>query len=362
MNWTQTSPTVKALLAALLFGAHAPLAKLLLGKIDPLPFAALLYLGSGLGVSLFKRINRFWTRGTNIEARISKADIPWLTGALLAGGVAAPIVLLYGLRETPAATASLLLNFEGVATTLIAAIAFKEAIGGRIWWAVVCITIASVLLSLDPGREWGIAPGALGILGACALWGIDNNLTRHVSTKDPLSVVTIKGIGAGSFSLILALILQNPFPNLLIILGAMVLGSFSYGISIALFIHAMRGLGAARTSALFGTAPFAGALLSYLLFHEPLNAFMIASLPIMIVGATLLLGEAHAHKHVHAVVKHDHRHYHEDGHHIHDHSEEEIPPNGFHSHAHMHEAVEHSHDHKPDVHHWHRHHEPDRST
>jgi len=357
MHRTQIYPMTQALLAAVLFGASTPVAKFLLGRIEPIPLAAFLYLGSGVGLLLFRGIQRLGSGSAGVEARISKADIPWLAGAVLAGGIAAPIVFMFSLRTTPAATASLLINFEGVGTTLIAALVFKEAIGGRIWWAIVCITAASILLSLDLSREWGIALSAVGVLGACTLWGIDNNFTRNVSAKDPLSIVTIKGIGAGGFSLILAIILQNPFPTLLAALGAMLLGSLSYGISIALFILAMRGLGAARTSALFGTAPFAGTLLSFLIFQEAPNVFMVASLPIMIVGAVLLLGEKHAHKHVHAVVQHDHRHQHEDSHHTHDHTEAEIPANGFHSHPHTHEAIEHSHRHAPDIHHRHDHQE-----
>jgi len=347
----------QALLAAVLFGASAPVAKFLLGRIEPIPLAAFLYLGSGVGLLLFRGVQRLGSGSASVEARINKADIPWLAGAILAGGIAAPIVLMFSLRTTPAATASLLLNFEGVATTLIAALVFKEAIGGRIWWAIVCITAASILLSLDLSREWGIALGAVGVLCACALWGMDNNFTRNVSAKNPLSIVIIKGIGSGGFSLILAIVLQNPFPNFLVALGAMLLGSLSYGMSIALFIFAMRGLGAARASALFGTAPFAGALLSFLLFQEAPNLFMVTSLPIMIMGAVLLLGEKHAHKHVHAVVQHDHRHQHEDGHHTHDHREAEIPASGVHCHPHTHEAIEHSHLHAPDIHHRHDHQE-----
>jgi len=355
MNRTQIYPMTQALLAAVLFGASAPVAKLLLGIIEPIPLAAFLYLGSGLGLVFFRGLRDIGSQSARVEAGISKADIPWLTGAVLAGGVAAPIVLMFSLRATPAATASLLLNFEGVATTLIAALVFREAIGERIWWAIICITAGSVLLSLDLSGEWGISLGAVGVLGTCALWGIDNNFTRNISAKDPLSIVTIKGMGAGGFSLILALILQNTFPKPLVALGAMLLGSLSYGISIALFILAMRDLGAARTSVLFGTAPFVGVLLSFLLFQEFPNVPLVVSFPIMIVGAVLLLGEEHAHKHVHAVIEHDHRHGHDDGHHAHDHAKGEIPANGFHSHPHTHEAIEHTHRHTPDIHHRHDH-------
>jgi drug/metabolite transporter (DMT)-like permease len=355
MNPTQIYPITQALLAAVLFGASAPVAKLLLGVIEPIPLAGFLYLGSGVGVLLFKGIQHVGRRPARGEARIRKADIPWLSGAVLAGGVGAPIVLMFSLRATPAATASLLLNFEGIATALIAALVFKEAIGGRIWWAFACITVGSILLSLELSGEWGISLGAVGVLATCGLWGIDNNFTRNVSAKDPLSIVTIKGIGAGGFSLILALILQNPLPKPLVALGAMLLGSLSYGISIALFILAMRDLGAARTSALFGTAPFIGVLLSFLLFQETPNVPFVIALPIMIAGAMLLLGEEHAHRHVHAVIEHDHRHGHDNGHHVHDHAEGEIPAHGFHSHPHTHEAIKHTHHHTPDLHHRHDH-------
>jgi drug/metabolite transporter (DMT)-like permease len=348
---------IQALLAAVLFGASAPVAKLLLGMIEPIPLAGFLYLGSGIGLLLFKGIQHLGSRSVKVEAGISKTDIPWLTGAVLAGGVAAPIVLMFSLRTTPAATASLLLNFEGVATALIAALVFKEAIGGRIWWAVACITVASILLSLNLSGEWGISLTALGVLCTCALWGLDNNFTRNISAKDPLSIVIIKGLAAGGFSLILALILQNPLPKPLVALGAMLLGSLSYGISIALFILAMRDLGAARTSALFGTAPFVGALLSFLLFQEAPNMLFVIALPIMIGGALLLLGEEHAHKHVHAVIEHEHRHGHDGSHHAHDHAEGEIPAHGFHSHPHTHESIEHTHPHTPDIHHRHDHQE-----
>jgi len=165
---------IQALLAAVLFGASAPVAKLLLGMIEPIPLAGFLYLGSGIGLLLFKGIQHLGSRSVKVEAGISKTDIPWLTGAVLAGGVAAPIVLMFSLRTTPAATASLLLNFEGVATALIAALVFKEAIGGRIWWAVTCITVASILLSLNLSGEWGISLAALGVLCTCALWGLDS--------------------------------------------------------------------------------------------------------------------------------------------------------------------------------------------
>lgn len=352
MNNLRLFSMFQALLAALLFGASAPLAKLLLGEIDPIPLASFLYLGSGIGLLLYRLIQRVQKGYLEVEAKINRNEIKWLIGAVIAGGVIAPIILMFSLRNTPASTASLLLNFEGVATTLIAVIVFKESIGKRIWSAVALITSASVLLTWNFNGEWGLSIGALGVLLACTLWGIDNNFTRNISAKDPLITVTIKGIGAGCFSMIFAILTQSNFPGLKIILGAMLLGFFSYGLSIVLFIFAMRNLGASRTSAFFGTAPFVGTLLSFVLFRELPNTLFYFALPIMIVGAILILGEDHEHRHLHKRLEHDHRHKHDDEHHTHSHQDIEDLE---HSHAHTHENIEHSHSHTPDIHHRHAH-------
>lgn len=347
-------PMVQALCAAILFGASAPIAKVLLGEIAPIPLAAFLYLGSGLGVLLFKTRLGTSQAGMETEARIRRPDLVWLAGAVLTGGVAAPILLLFSLRDTAASTASLLLNFEGVATTFIAAVIFKEAIGKRALSAIICVTLATILLSWDTSGHWGLSLGALGVLGACVLWGIDNNLTRNISGKDPLAIVLVKGLGAGSFSLGLALILQTPTPTLPIILGALLLGSLSYGLSIVLFIRAMRGLGAARTSALFATAPLVGVALSFVFFREAPNLLFFIALPLMITATVLLLREQHSHPHIHEAITHEHGHRHDDGHHTHDHPNM-VSPSLWHSHIHTHERLEHSHSHLPDIHHRHTH-------
>lgn len=266
MNRSHVTSILQALIAALLFGASAPLSKLLLGAVEPIPLAAFLYLGSGiglLGAKLFQRIHR---QGQEREAQIKQPDYLWLAGALIAGGIAAPITLLFSLQNTPAATASLLLSFEGVATTLIAFFAFGESISRRAWQAIILIALASIFLSVNLNAEWGFSLGALGVIAACILWGIDNNFTRNISAKDPMAIVTIKGLGAGSFSWGMALVLGNKLPAWEIVLGALILGGLSYGASIVLFIHAMRGIGAARTSALFSSAPLAGISLSFLFF------------------------------------------------------------------------------------------------
>jgi drug/metabolite transporter (DMT)-like permease len=275
-----------------------------------------------------------------------------LAGAILAGGVAAPIVLLISLKNTPASTASLLLCFEGVATTLIAYFAFKESISRNAWWAIVLITLASIFLSIDLTAEWGFSLGALGIIAACILWGLDNNFTRNISSKDPLIIVTIKGLGAGSFSLGLAMFLGIKLPGWGTVLSAMLLGSLSYGLSIVLFIHAMRGLGAARTSALFGAAPVSGMILSMILFQEMPSWLFLVAIPIMLLGTLLLVNEQHEHHHVHETITHEHSHKHDDDHHQHCHDCDEALK---HSHPHQHDELAHSHHHLPDLNHRHIH-------
>jgi drug/metabolite transporter (DMT)-like permease len=341
---------LQALLAAIFFGASAPVAKLLLDdNIAPIFLAAFLYLGSGIGIALVKLTRRM--RSKEAEAGIKSPDIKWLAGAIISGGILAPIVLMVSLQNTPASTASLLLNFEGVGTTLIALLFFKEAIGRRAWTAIIVITLASIFLSTNFKSGFGLSLGALGIILACVLWGVDNNFTRNISGKDPLAVVAWKGLIAGTFSFFLALSLGNPLPSLPTIFYTLLLGFVSYGLSTMLFIRSMRGLGAARTSALYGTAPLAGVLLSIVIFGEfPSFLFIIAAI-LMVGGALLLINEQHEHSHVHTVLFHEHSHRHDDLSHGHD------KVDGVHSHEHEHPAEEHEHDHMPDIHHRHGHEE-----
>jgi drug/metabolite transporter (DMT)-like permease len=350
MVHTHYRAIIWALLASLFFAASAPLAKILLAEVEPVMLAALLYLGCGIGLLLFKvTVHRIKPAG---EAHLARADMPWLIGAILAGGVAAPIVLLYGLRYTSAATASLLLNFEGVATSVIAAIMFREALGKRVWTAVILVTLGSIILSWDRTGTLSLSAGALGVAAACTLWGLDNNLTRQISAKDPVTITIIKGIGAGLVSLCMALVLGNHLPSIRHIGMAIVLGFFAYGLSIVFFITAMRHLGAARTSAYFGTAPFIGAMLSFVLLREIPDVSFMCAVPIMAAGAILLLIEKHEHPHTHEEIEHEHGHDHDDEHHSHDH---ETMANGFHSYRHRHCSITHTHPHTPDIHHRHEH-------
>ncbi|HLO31862.1 MAG TPA: EamA family transporter [Anaerolineales bacterium] len=335
----------QALLAALFFGASAPVSKLLLGDVPPILMAALLYLGSGTGISLIKLFQRITSNQK--EAGIKTPDVKWLAGAIISGGILAPIILMISLKNTPASTASLLLNFEGVGTTLIAMFFFRESISRRALAAIFAITLASIFLSTNFQGGFGFSPGALGILLACVLWGVDNNFTRNISAKDPLTIVAWKGLVAGTFSLLLGFWLGQQAPKLGTILSILLLGFISYGLSTMLFIYSMRGLGAARTSALYGTAPLAGVLLSILIFKDPITLLFGIAAVLMIAGALLLANEEHAHFHIHMPVVHEHIHRHTDD--FHAHSEDQAS----HSHEHEHPRTEHEHGHMPDIHHRH---------
>ena len=353
-NNNQIKPIIQALLAAALFGASAPLSKLLLGGTDPITLAGFLYLGSGFGAGLMMLLERISPKGPVSEAKITRTDLPWLLGAIIAGGIAAPIILLVGLQTTPATTASLLLNFETAATAILAVLFFKESMGKRITWAIILITFASILLSWI-GGAWGFSLGALAILGACIFWGLDNNFTRNVSAKDPLFIVFTKGVLAGLFSLILAFLLGRPLPEFRGILFAMLLGFISYGLSIRLCILSMRSLGAIRTYALFGTAPFAGAILSFFLLKDAPNTSFWFAVPIMLAGALLMVSEKHEHHHGHPILSHTHAHSHADAHHDHEPYPDSRARSTSHSHFHEHTECEHSHPHTPDMHHRHVH-------
>ncbi len=348
-----------AVVSALLFGISAPLSKLLLAKVDPIALAGLLYLGAGAFLGILALLSRALTPSSrdrtpsHREAGLERPDLPWLAGAVVAGGVAGPILLLLGLSTTPAATASLFLNFEVVATALIAGALFREAVGWRTWAAVAAVSAGGALLSVDSPAGWGFAPGALLILAACAFWGLDNNLTRQISLRDPKQITTVKGLVAGSFSLGLAVSLGRPLPSYGTVLAALAVGAACYGASIALFVRSLRNLGTARTGAVFAAAPFAGAVLSFTLFPETPRALFYGGALLMVFALVLLLRERHAHRHTHEPIVHTHAHVH-DEHHTHGHATETAEA-ARHTHVHTHASLEHSHPHSPDAHHRHSH-------
>lgn len=339
-----------ALAAAALFGASTPLAKLLLGEISPVVLAGLLYLGSGLGLALFKFARSIDERPR--EAPLAARDGLWLAGATLAGGVVAPLLLLWGLSTSGAAETSLLLNFEGVMTTLVAAALFREAVGSRVWLAALVMLAGGLVLAYDPRATLAFSPQSLAIVGACFGWAVDNNLTRKISGADPVVMAMTKGLVAGSFNLALGLALAGTFPVFGAAAGALALGFVAYGVSLVLFIHALRHLGSARTGAHFSTAPFIGAALAVPLLGEPVTPGLIAATALMAAATWLVLTERHAHEHTHEHTAHNHRHFH-DEHHQHAHLGDEGPEP--HAHWHEHTPMTHSHRHSPDLHHRHQH-------
>lgn len=341
-----------ALVAALLFGASTPLAKLLVGNVAPLLLAGLLYLGSGLGLGALLLLR--WARDpkTAEAMRIPRNEVPWLLGAIAFGGVLGPALLMWGLTQTSGASASLLLNVEGVLTAVIAWVVFKENADRQIVSGMLAIVAGGILLSWEPGGAV-LSLGALFIVGACLSWAIDNNLTRKVSTNDAMLVACLKGLIAGAFNTGLALASGAALPALPPLGASLVVGFLGYGLSLTLFVVALRTLGTARTGAYFSVAPLFGVLISLLLWPEaPATTFWVAAV-LMAVGVWLYVRERHEHEHTHEPLEHAHRHRH-DAHHQHSH---DFPWNGDepHVHPHRHEVLPHKHAHFPDVHHRHGH-------
>ncbi len=338
-----------ALLSAGLFGLSTPLAKILLGAVDPWMLAALLYLGCGIGIGLY-RLAR--STAAPAEAAMTGRDWLWFSGAIAAGGVIGPVCLLLGLMLTPGTTASLLLNLEGVATALLAWFLFRENLDRRIATGMAAIVAGAMLLSWAGSTEATPLAGPLFIVAACIAWGLDNNLTRKVSLSDPAQIAMWKGLIAGTVNLVLALSQAAPLPAPAMAVAAGLVGFAGYGISIVLFVLALRQLGTARTGAYFSTAPFIGAAVAVLMLGEPLTVQLAAAGMLMAFGVWLHLTENHAHEHGHE-IEHSHRHRH-DLHHQHEH-EPGVDPREPHIHWHSHKNLHHSHPHFPDAHHTHQH-------
>ncbi|HEV8013934.1 MAG TPA: EamA family transporter [Stellaceae bacterium] len=348
---TSRAGAILALLSALLFGVTTPLAKLLLGDISPWLLAGLLYLGSGGGLFVVALIRR--TAGTRSgEAPLRAADLPWLAGLIVAGGVAAPILLLIGLTRTPASTASLLLNLEGVFTIAIAWVVFREYVDRRVAIGAAAILLGAGLLSWQ-GHADTIGWSAAAVAAACLCWAIDSNLTRMISASDPLQITMIKGIASGAVNIGLALALHVAWPPFWAILAACVLGFFGYGVSLTVYIAALRALGTARTAAYYSVSPYIGAVVAIVLFGEPVTLVLVAAGALMAVGLYLHLAESHEHDHTHEAVEHEHRHVH-DPHHRHRHAAGD-PADEPHTHVHAHARLVHRHPHYPDLHHRHSH-------
>ncbi|MBU6297811.1 MAG: DMT family transporter [Alphaproteobacteria bacterium] len=341
-----------ALASAVLFGASTPFAKLLLGEgVNPWLLAGLLYLGSGIGLAGLQLVRRL-AGVPQSEAPLRRADLPWLGLVVLSGGIAGPVLLMLGLQSTSASSASLLLNLESLATMMIAWTMFHENVNQRILIGALSILAGAVVLSWQGGPS-GFGWGALLIAGACLAWAIDNNLTRKLSGADPVQITTVKGLIAGGVNLTLALAAGAHLPTPLALGGAAILGFFAYGVSLVLFVFALRDLGSARTGAYFSTAPFIGAALAVVLLSEPVNPRLGAAAMLMGFGLYLHFVERHAHKHHHETIEHEHRHIH-DAHHQHEHGPD-APAGEPHTHRHQHAPQVHSHAHFPDLHHRHGH-------
>jgi drug/metabolite transporter (DMT)-like permease len=348
---TRSPGALLGLLSALLFGASTPFAKLLLGDVDPWLLAGLLYLGSGVGLAVV-HLGRRLLGIDPPEAPLRRIDLPWLLAVILAGGVVGPLLLMLGLSVTPASTTALLLNVEGLATMVIAWLVFREHTDRRIVFGALLILTGAVLLSWR-GSVAGGGWGALAIIGACLAWGTDNNLTRKLSAADPVQIAMLKGLAAGSVNLTLALWQGATLPPTGPLVGAAVVGFFGYGVSLVLFVLALRHLGAARTGAYFSSAPFIGAVLALAMFSEPVTGQLIGAAVLMGVGLWLHLVEHHEHQHAHEALNHEHAHVH-DEHHQHEHRPGD-PPGEPHAHPHQHRPLVHRHAHYPDLHHRHPH-------
>jgi drug/metabolite transporter (DMT)-like permease len=337
--------------SAALFGASTPLAKWLLGDgAQPLMLAGLFYLGSGIGLTLLQLV-RIGMRRPSSEAPLRQANMPRLAAAVLLGGALAPALLLLGLKHTTASAAALLLNLEGVATMGMAWLIYRENVDRRLLLGALAIVAGGVTLAWSGGITAGT--GSLLIVAACVAWGMDNNLTRGLSAADPVQITLIKGLVAGSVNFALALGTGAGVPPWPQTLGALAVGFFGYGVSLVMFVRALRSLGTARTSAYFSTAPFIGALLAVALFHESVSVALSLAAALMAAGVYVHLRESHHHDHTHEDMEHEHQHEH-DSHHQHQHGA--LDPHGEpHTHWHRHARMMHAHPHYPDLHHRHRH-------
>lgn len=339
-----------AIAAAVLFGASTPLAKLLVGDVSPVLLGGLLYLGSGIGLGLFRVVRDKGWRASGLQV----GEWPWLLGAILFGGVLGPVALMYGLPAASGSAASLMLNLESVLTALLAWVVFKENADRRIVLGMLAIVAGGAVLSWQPGGAGSSSlVGLAAIALACLFWAIDNNLTRKVSASDSVFIASSKGLLAGLVNCAVALGMGASLPAPQTSLLTMAVGLLGYGISLVFFVLALRGLGTARTGAYFSTAPFIGSAVSLLLLGETATAsFWIAS-ALMGLGVWLHLTETHAHEHTHEPLEHSHAHSH-DGHHQHQH-DTGVDLTEPHAHWHRHSAITHKHPHYPDIHHQHSH-------
>jgi drug/metabolite transporter (DMT)-like permease len=342
---TRSFPALLCLLAAALFGASTPVSKALLSSMGPLTLAGLLYLGGALAVLPAS------FRGGSAELRRNPRQRGMLALAVVLGGWLGPVFLLLGLRAAPAASVSLWLNMETVATTILAWALFREHLDRRTVLAVLSVLVGGLLLAAPAGAAGWVSAGLVAL--ACLCWGFDNNLTALISGYTPAQVTLVKGVGAGTINLALGLVLEQQRPDAPILFTSLGVGALAYGISIMLYIMGARQLGASRSQLLFSTSPFLGVVLAWTLFHEDIHPAQLTAAAFMALGIYLILTARHEHEHTHEPMTHTHAHRHDDGHHTHTHPG--LPAWIRHTHPHEHEAITHTHPHMPDLHHRHGH-------
>lgn len=343
---TKNKATAYAILAAALYAINIPFSKLLLTQVDPTMMAAFLYLGAGVGLFIYGLL----TKSNEKAAPLTRKELPYTIGMIVLD-IAAPILLMFGLKLTSSANASLLNNFEIVATSLIAFFAFKEALSKRLAIAIALVTIASITLSFEGEGSFQFNAGSLLVLGAACCWGLENNCTRMLSSKSSVQITTLKGIFSGLGSLLIALCIGEKIPDIVWILAAMVLGFVAYGLSINFYIQAQKDLGAAKTSAYYSIAPFLGVEFSFLLFAEMPGWQFFVGLGIMVIATVLMVKDTIS-------LQHDHEHQHS---HTHEHSHNGVTHSHEHSHTHSHNHIHgedessHRHDHGDNIPHIHDH-------
>lgn len=343
-----------ALVSAALFGASTPLARALVGAIDPLWLAGLLYAGSGGGLLVVLALRHWGLAGAAQRvAPVAPGDVPWLAVVAVSGGVLGPLAFTFGLRSTEGATASLLLNLETVFTVVIAWFAFREHRNGRVVAGMALIVVACVVLGGAGGGAGRFGRGALLIALACVFWALDNNLTRKVASNDAMLIAAVKGVTGGAVNLGIATALGAAPPAVLPALAAGAVGFVGYGVSLVLFILSLRDLGVARASAYYASSPFIGVAVAFAALGERPGAAFWTALPLMAGGVWLHLTERHGHVHAHERLAHAHPHRHDRHHrHAHDGAWDGTEP---HTHPHEHEPMVHAHPHFPDLHHRHGH-------
>lgn len=330
--------------AAALFGATTPLASRLADDTTAPVLAGLLYIGAAVAVAPF-------ARRQSVDPAAFRRGGRRLAVSVVAGGFLGPLLLTAGLARTPAATASLLLNLELVATTILAALLFHEHIGRRVATGTVAVAGAGVVL------VWSGAPeprlGALLIAGACVCWGLDNCVTADLDEISPEHITVAKGVIAGSTNLALGVALGAAMPSIGLVLGALAVGALGYGASITLWVAGARDIGAARGQLVFASAPFVGVLVAWVALGDQVRTAEVAALALAAFGVSRVVGSHHLHDHQHQATDHDHEHVHDDGHHVHAHPD--LNQRVRHTHRHRHAPIRHAHPHVPDLHHRHVH-------